>query len=143
MTKVLLQLFEITEIFDMQMQPQLIMLQKTMMQTEGVCRRLDPEFDMWEISRPVVEKSMQRELGPQGRINDLLRGLGKARRTLEILPDATKDIAALAKAWSNGEIDLSKNKASTSKRPSDASWKIIAILSSTVVIVMSGIWMVG
>jgi ubiquinone biosynthesis protein len=73
MTKVLLQLFEITEIFDMQMQPQLIMLQKTMMQTEGVCRRLDPEFDMWEISRPVVEKSMQRELGPQGRINDLLR----------------------------------------------------------------------
>ena len=143
MTKVLLQLFEITEIFDMQMQPQLIMLQKTMMQTEGVCRRLDPEFDMWEISRPVVEKSMQRELGPQGRINDLLRGLNKARRTLEILPDATKDIAALAKAWSNGEIDLSKNKAGTNKRPSNASWKIIAILSSTVVIVMSGIWMVG
>jgi ubiquinone biosynthesis protein len=143
MTKVLLQLFEITEIFDMQMQPQLIMLQKTMMQTEGVCRRLDPEFDMWEISRPVVEKSMKRELGPQGRINDLLRGLSKARRTLEILPGATEDIAALAKAWSNGEIDLSKNKASTNKRPSNASWKIIAILSSTVVVVMSGIWMVG
>ena len=143
MTKVLLQLFEITEIFDMQMQPQLIMLQKTMMQTEGVCRRLDPEFDMWEISRPVVEKSMKRELGPQGRLTDLLRGLSKARRTLEILPGATEDIAALAKAWSNGEIDLSKNKASTNKRPSNASWKIIAILSSTVVVVMSGIWMVG
>ena len=143
MTKVLLQLFEITEIFDMQMQPQLIMLQKTMMQTEGVCRRLDPEFDMWEISRPIVEKSMQRELGPQGHINDLLRGLNKARRTLEILPDATKDIAALAKAWSKGEIDLTKNKMNIDKSPSYHSWKTMAILSSTIVVVMSGIWLVG
>jgi len=127
----------------MQMQPQLIMLQKTMMQTEGVCRRLDPEFDMWEISRPIVEKSMQRELGPQGHINDLLRGLNKARRTLEILPDATKDIAALAKAWSKGEIDLTKNKMNIDKSPSYHSWKTMAILSSTIVVVMSGIWLVG
>lgn len=111
MSKVLLQLFEITEIFDMKMQPQLIMLQKTMMQAEGVCRRLDPDFDMWETARPIVESSMRRELGVEGRVNDLLDGLDKARRTLEKLPDATENIALLAKAWADGEIDLAPAQA--------------------------------
>ncbi|MGB0906131.1 MAG: AarF/UbiB family protein [Maricaulaceae bacterium] len=110
MSKVLTQLFEITDIFDMEMQPQLIMLQKTMMQTEGVCRRLNPDFDMWETARPIVEASMRRELGPEGRINDLLDGLDKARRTLERLPDATENIARLAKAWADGEVDLAPQK---------------------------------
>lgn len=112
MSKVLLQLFEITEIFDMKMQPQLIMLQKTMMQAEGVCRRLDPNFDMWETARPIVENSMRRELGVEGRVNDLLDGLDKARRTLEKLPDATENIALLAKAWADGDIDLSATPSS-------------------------------
>ena len=108
MSKVLLQLFEITDIFDMKMQPQLIMLQKTMMQSEGVCRRLDTDFDMWETSRPIVEASMRRELGLEGRLNDVLDGFERARATLEKLPDATENIAALAKAWVNGDVDLSK-----------------------------------
>ncbi len=111
MSKVLLQLFEITEIFDMKMQPQLIMLQKTMMQAEGVCRRLDPEFDMWETARPIVEASMRRELGIEGRLGDFLDNLDRARRTLETLPDATENIAKLAKAWADGDIDLSPPKA--------------------------------
>lgn len=111
MSKVLLQLFEITEIFNMKMQPQLIMLQKTMMQAEGVCRRLDPEFDMWETARPIVEASMRRELGVEGRLGDFLDNMDRARRTLEKLPDATENIAKLAKAWADGEIDLSPYKA--------------------------------
>ncbi len=110
MSKVLLQLFEITEIFDMKMQPQLIMLQKTMMQAEGVCRRLDPSFDMWETARPIVEASMRRELGVEGRLGDFLDNMDRARRTLEKLPDATENIAALAQAWVDGDVDLSKNK---------------------------------
>ncbi len=107
MSKVLLQLFEITDIFDMKMQPQLIMLQKTMMQSEGVCRRLDADFDMWETSRPIVEASMRRELGIEGRVNDVLDGLDRACAVLDKLPDAVEDIAALAKAWNKGDIDLS------------------------------------
>jgi ubiquinone biosynthesis protein len=111
MSKVLLQLFEITDIFDMKMQPQLILLQKTMMQSEGVCRRLDPDFDMWETARPIVEASMRRELGLEGRLNDLLDGLDKARATLDKLPGATENIAALAQAWAKGDVDLSKGAA--------------------------------
>lgn len=108
MAKVLLQLLEITEMFDMPMQPQLILLQKTMMQAEGVARRLDPAFDMWEASRPIVEAAVRAELGPERYFNDFLDGLDRARKTLNRLPDATDNIAKLAEAWANGEIDLSR-----------------------------------
>ena len=144
MTKVLLQLFEITEIFDMQMQPQLIMLQKTMMQTEGVCRRLDPNFDMWEISRPIVEASMRRELGIEGRLNDLLDAMERARRTLEGLPDATENIAALAKAWVEGEVDLSRS--SLRADPVSANgpkWKSAAWAGLGAALALSGVWAVA
>ncbi|WP_409432523.1 2-polyprenylphenol 6-hydroxylase [Litorimonas sp. RW-G-Af-16] len=107
MAKVLLQLLEITDIFDMEMQPQLLLLQKTMMQAEGVARRLDPNFDMWEAARPIVEKAVRRELGPERYLNDFLDGLDRTRRTLDILPGATDNIAKLAQAWADGEIDLS------------------------------------
>ena len=140
MTKVLLQLFEITEIFDMEMQPQLIMLQKTMMQTEGVCRRLDPNFDMWEISRPIVEASMRRELGVEGRVNDLLTGLDKARRTLERLPDATENIAALAQAWADGDVDLSKGLPTAQSPVKTSRWKPIAYVGTGAVLALGGVW---
>jgi len=144
MTKVLLQLFEITDIFDMQMQPQLIMLQKTMMQTEGVCRRLDPNFDMWEISRPIVEASMRRELGIEGRVNDLLDAMERARRTLEGLPDATENIAALAKAWVDGDVDLSRSSLQgTSSKAAPTKWKSAAWAGLGAALALSGVWAVA
>ena len=57
------QLFETTRRFDMQAQPQLVLLQKTMVVVEGVCRGLDPDFDIWEAARPVAESWVQREYG--------------------------------------------------------------------------------
>lgn len=143
MSKVLLQLFEITEIFDMQMQPQLIMLQKTMMQTEGVCRRLDPDFDMWGTAAPVVEASMRRELGPEGRIGDFLDNLDRARRTLEKLPDATENIAALAKAWADGEIDLSKGPTPQPTSTPASLPKGFAWAGLGAIVTLGGVWAVS
>ncbi|MEP1230667.1 MAG: 2-polyprenylphenol 6-hydroxylase [Litorimonas sp.] len=115
MAKVLLQLIEITEIFDMELQPQLILLQKTMMQTEGVARRLDPVFDMWEASRPIVEKAVRRELGPERYINDFLDGIERTHKSLKTMPDAVDNIAKLAQAWVDGDIDLSSKISHISK----------------------------
>ena len=143
MSKVLVQLFEITEIFDMQMQPQLIMLQKTMMQTEGVCRRLDPDFDMWNTAEPVVKASMQRELGLEGRLGDFLDNMDRARRTLEKLPDATENIAALAKAWADGDIDLSKGPVSTAQPPAKPMMKGFAWAGLGALVTLGGIWAAG
>jgi ubiquinone biosynthesis protein len=82
MGRVLLQLFDVTEQFGMHLRPELVLLQKTMVQVEGVARGIDPDHDIWEASRPVVERFMARELGPEGMV----------RRTLE---DAREGLAAL------------------------------------------------
>jgi ubiquinone biosynthesis protein len=80
MAKLLGLLFEVTEIFDMQTRPELVLLQKTMVVVEGVARRLDPEFDMWTTAEPVVGEWMERNLGATGRLEqagDALMALGR------------------------------------------------------------------
>ena len=143
MAKVLLQLFEITEIFDMEMQPQLIMLQKTMMQTEGVARKLDPAFDMWEAARPIVEVSIRRELGPEGRIGDFLDDLRRAQKTLKAMPEAAENVAALAKAWREGEVDLSNPISAQPVTKPRSMFKGFAWTALGVVLTLGGVWAAG
>ena len=64
MGRLLGQLFEITALFDMHLRPELVLLQKTMVSVEGVARRLNPDHDLWEAAKPVVERWIRRELGP-------------------------------------------------------------------------------
>ena len=64
MSRVLIQLFEITALFEMRLRPELVLLQKTMMTVEGVARRIDPEHDIWAAADPVVRRWMTRELSP-------------------------------------------------------------------------------
>jgi ubiquinone biosynthesis protein len=80
MAKLLGLLFEVTQIFDMQTRPELVLLQKTMVVVEGVARRLDPDFDMWTTAEPVVREWIERNLGPTGRLEqagDALAALGR------------------------------------------------------------------
>ena len=54
MAKLLTLLFEVTDLFDMEARPELLLLQKTMVVVEGVARTLNPSFNMWKTSEPVV-----------------------------------------------------------------------------------------
>ncbi|WP_455477071.1 2-polyprenylphenol 6-hydroxylase [Bartonella sp. B41] len=74
MAKLLTLLFEVTELFDMQTRPELLLLQKTMVVVEGVARTLDPDFNMWKASEPVVKEWISKNLGPVGITNDLAEG---------------------------------------------------------------------
>ena len=67
----LAQLFEITEKFNMVTQPPLLLLQKTMVVVEGVARKLYPETNIWEVSKPVLENWLK-NLKAQGPQLDLL-----------------------------------------------------------------------
>lgn len=91
--RLLAQLFAVTETFQMEAQPQLLLLQKTMMVAEGVGRRLNPDLNMWELSRPLIEEWMQENLGPEARIrtaaNELWGGV-------ERLPGFVANIERLA-----------------------------------------------
>ena len=89
--RLLAQLFQVTEQFKMETQPQLLLLQKTMVLIEGVGRRLDPEANIWSLARPLVETWMRDNRGPEARLRQhidtlieaidgvprLLRGLDK------------------------------------------------------------------
>jgi ubiquinone biosynthesis protein len=68
MARLLTQLFEVTEQFEMQTQPQLLLLQKTMVVTEGVARTLNPALNIWKAGEPVVRHWIERKLGPLGKI---------------------------------------------------------------------------
>jgi ubiquinone biosynthesis protein len=76
MAKLLMLLFEVTGLFDMQTRPELILLQKTMVVVEGVARTLDPRLDMWTTSDPVVREWIERNLGPIGRLEDAAQSAG-------------------------------------------------------------------
>lgn len=64
------QLFQVTETFEMETQPQLLLLQKTMLVAEGTGRNLAPDANMWVIARPLIEDWMRANLGPEARIKD-------------------------------------------------------------------------
>ena len=82
--KLLSQLFEITEKFNMQTQIQLLLLQKTMVVVEGVARKLDPDTNIWDISKPILENWLKEVKDP---INKASEVVNKASEVLSRLPD--------------------------------------------------------
>jgi ubiquinone biosynthesis protein len=86
MARVLTQLFEVTELFNMETRPELLLLQKTMVVVEGVGRTLDPELNMWAAAEPVVREWIARFLGPQGQVEAARRGTELLARVLFDLP---------------------------------------------------------
>ncbi len=66
-------LFAITRDFDMQTQPHLLLLQKTMVMVEGVATQLDPAINMWDVAAPFVKDWIRDELGPEAALADRLR----------------------------------------------------------------------
>src|SRR5699024_204890 len=87
MAGLLADLFEVTERFGMQTQTRLILLQRTMVVVEGVARSLDPNINMWEVARPVVEEYVRDNLGPRAAITDLRRVLGMLGRYAPLMPE--------------------------------------------------------
>ncbi|CAM2960961.1 ubiquinone biosynthesis regulatory protein kinase UbiB [Vibrio neptunius] len=66
---VLLNLFNTARRFNMEVQPQLVLLQKTLLYVEGLGRQLYPQLDLWETAKPFLEKWMMNQVGPQAVIN--------------------------------------------------------------------------
>jgi ubiquinone biosynthesis protein len=106
MGRLLQQLFDTTRKFDMPLQPQLVLLQKTMMVVEGVARSLDPEFDIWEASRPVVERWMVDSMGPEARLRDAAEGVNALGRLAQHLPELLRNVEAISDMLSEGGLRL-------------------------------------
>ena len=69
--KVLLRLFQTSRRFNMEIQPQLVLLQKTLLNIEGLGRQLDPDLDLWKTAKPFLERWMSEQIGWRGAIKAL------------------------------------------------------------------------
>jgi ubiquinone biosynthesis protein len=106
MARLLQQLFATTRRFDMQAQPQLLLLQKTMVVVEGVARSLDPDFDIWEAARPVVERWMMERLGPEARFREAAEGMGALGRAAQNLPLLLRNAETISAMLADGGLRL-------------------------------------
>lgn len=86
MSRLLAQLFRVTETFAMRTQPQLLLLQKTMVVVEGVARGLNPDVDFWAVSEPVIKDWISDHLGPEARLMEAVEGAAALARALPNLP---------------------------------------------------------
>lgn len=88
---VLLQLFNTARRFDMEVQPQLVLLQKTLLYVEGLGRQLYPQLDLWKTAKPFLENWMKEQIGPKAMFNNLKDNLPFWTEKLPEMPDLVYD----------------------------------------------------
>ncbi len=88
----LMRLFQVARRFDMEVQPQLTLLQKTLLNVEALGQTLYPELNIWETSRPILEKWMKSHVGIKGFIQRSKENMPKVSETLPEVPDLIFDI---------------------------------------------------
>ena len=84
--KLLLRLFQTSRRFNVEVQPQLVMLQKTLLNIEGLGRELDPDLDLWQTAKPYLERWMSEQVGWRGLLRTLRREAPCWAQTLPALP---------------------------------------------------------
>lgn len=141
MARVLTQLFEVTEQFDMETRPELLLLQKTMMVVEGVSRSLDPDFDMWSTSEPIIGEWFSRNMGPLGLVEDAAGVARWARRLVAVLPElgerAGEITRALARISREGiRLDHETIVGIAAERSRRAKWTAIALWLIAVAVIV-------
>ena len=100
MAQLLGQLFQYTEVFDMQTRPELLLLQKTMVVVEGVGRSLDPDLNMWVVAEPVARQWLQSQLGPEARLEAAAEGAASVGRFVGDIPKLLGQAERAADAFS-------------------------------------------
>jgi ubiquinone biosynthesis protein len=104
--QVLLRLFETARRFDMQVQPQLILLQKTLFNIEGLGRQLYPELDLWKTAQPVLADWMRERISPRTIAKEIRRHWPDALLTLRQVPGLLQDAVRDAGAESAEALSL-------------------------------------
>jgi ubiquinone biosynthesis protein len=99
----LLTLFQTARRFNMEVQPQLVLLQKTLLNIEGLGRQLDPDLDLWKTAKPFLENWMKERVGPVAMANKLKFNLP---RWADQLPDLPNLIQGLLRQANTGEIKV-------------------------------------
>lgn len=131
LARLLGQLFATAKRFNIGIQPQLLLLQKTMMVAEGVGRTLNPDVNMWELARPLIEEWMRENMGPSAEIRAALTSMTARIRGL---PATLAQLETVARDFADGGMKLHPETlrllAETRRRtsPTTALWVIAFLL---------------
>ena len=132
--RLLARLFQVTRTFDMETQPQLLLLQKTLVVIEGVARTLNPGGNIWQMAEPLLTDHVRNQLGPEARLRE---GLDEAGELARRLPRLVKKAEAAAALVSSEGLRLHPDSAraiaaeqARKRRP----WQIAAIVSAAALI---------
>jgi ubiquinone biosynthesis protein len=111
------QLIKTAEMFQMETQPHLLLLQKTMMISEGVGRMLNPDINMWEISKPLIESWGRENLGVKAKIQDtVMDGITILRKFPQVLIKLDRTLDELHQRAATLESNLTQRGNTTRKR---------------------------
>ncbi len=108
----LAQLFEITEKFNMPTQPPLLLLQKTMVVVEGVSRKLYPETNIWEVSKPVLEEWLKNLKSPKSTIDTAINTSAEIIKRIPDFPGLMDKAEYALKLMAEGKLSLVANNKS-------------------------------
>ena len=97
--QVLMRLFQTSRRFNVEIQPQLVLLQKTLLNVEGLGRQLDPELDLWSTAKPFLERWMNEQIGWRALVNQLKN---EAPRYAQFLPELPRLLHDALKAQATG-----------------------------------------
>jgi ubiquinone biosynthesis protein len=103
---VLMRLFQTSRRFQVEIQPQLVLLQKTLLNIEGLGRELDPDLDLWATAKPFLEKWMLEQIGPQKLIEQLKAQAPRYAKLLPELPRLLHDYLQQQKGQHNTDLQL-------------------------------------
>jgi len=112
--QLLLQLFQVARRFKLTIQPQLIMLQKTLLNIEGLARDLYPQLDMWAIAKPELGRIIEVRRGPSATLRQLRRRLP---RLLETTPEMPELIHQTMRNLARGEIRIEQHDPAMAELP--------------------------
>ena len=107
--KLLKQLFDVTEKFNMQTQPQLLMLQKTMVVVEGVARKLNPNTNIWTTSKPVLENWLKQTKDPITTISETIQNTSEVIKRLPEFPKIMDKANQALTYLASGQIPQDSN----------------------------------
>lgn len=94
----IIQLFQVARRFQMEVQPQLVLLQKTLLAVEGLGRQLYPELDLWATAKPFLEKWLRDQLGPKALLRHLRENIPFLVEQMPHMPRLLNDVLELTKA---------------------------------------------
>lgn len=165
--QLLLRLFQTARRFNMEVQPQLVLLQKTLLNIEGLGRELYPDLDLWQTAKPFLENWMAEQLGPRAALKKLRHDWPQISETLQELPQLALDVLRKARdgklksQWENPQLDALRKTLRANRRHAYAAaggaslvitgglltgmavgplWLGPAVLGAGLVVLLSGWW---